>query len=146
MKNILGNILAVIYFIVPMLMVLLMLLFTPVGFLMDANTVLSSGFAGPNNYMAFVGICGLSTGVSLLIPPLRRIYRALPWLYSFIKIFFINMIILVIGIMILNFGYEVNTESRHTAFFLLMLAQIIVCRVAMCLYFKWKPVQSVKEG
>lgn len=148
MKNnsasLLGNAVAVIYFICPMLAVMLILFFSPVGFLMEISTIRNSGFSGPNNTAALVGICGFSIGLSLLIPPLRKMYKALPWLYSFVKIFFLNMVILCIGVSILNYGYQVVNEARHTTSFVLMIVQIIVCRGAMSYYFRRKPIKYIE--
>lgn len=144
MKNLFGSIAAVAYFIFPMSLVILLLLFMPFGFLMDVSTIRTSGFAGPNTAASFIGMCGLFIGLSLLIPPLRKMYRALPWFYPFIKIFYVDLVILNIGLAILNYGYQVISEVRHTLFFILMIVQIALCRLAMCYYFKLKPVKRIE--
>jgi biotin transporter BioY len=72
-------------------------------------------------------------------------YYALPWLYPFTKIFFADLVILNIGLTILNIGYEVDNSARHTTAFVLMIVQIIVCRIAMCIYFKLRPVRHIEE-
>lgn len=144
-KNLLGYIIATIYFIFPMSLILLMLTFMPIFFLTDVSTVRSSGFAGQNTAGLFIGMCGLFTGVSLLVPPLRKMYRVLPWLYSFVKIFYVNLIILCIGLLILNFGYQTQNDARHTVFFILMILQVVICRLAMCIYFKTKPAKTINE-
>jgi hypothetical protein len=101
--------------------------------------------AGPNNAASFIGLCGLIIGPSLVIPTLRKMYRALPWLYPLIKIFYIDLIILNIGIAILNYGYQVDNAIRHTLYFALMIIQVSACRIAMCIYFKLRPVKHTKE-
>lgn len=145
LKNILGNTVAAIYFIFPMSIVLLLLIFMPLGFLSDVSAIRDSGFAGKNIANSFIGVCGLFIGLSLIIPPLRKMYRALPWLYSFIKISYVNLVILCIGESILNYGYELQSDSRHTIFFILMIVQIIICRMAMSIYFKLRPVKNIEE-
>lgn len=145
LKNLLGYIIATIYFIFPMCLVLLMLILMPLFFITDVSTVRSSGFAGQNTAGLFIGMCGLFTGVSLLIPTLRKMYRVLPWLYSFVKIFYVNLIILGIGLIILNFGYQTQNNTRHTVFFILMILQVVICRLAMCIYFKIKPAKIINE-
>lgn len=142
--NLMGNTAAAVYFIFPMSFVILLLLFTPFGFLTDVSTIRASGFAGPNTPASSIGICGLVIGLSLLIPPLRKIYRALPWFYHFVKIFYADLIILNIGLAILNYGYQVVSEARHTFFFVLMIVQIALCRLAMCYYFKIRPVKRIE--
>lgn len=144
-KNLLGNTIAVIYFFFPMIFILLLLIFMPIGFLADVSSTMDSGFAGRNSAASFIGICGLFIGLSLLIPPFRRMYRALPWLYPLTKILYVNLIILCIGETILNFGYEVQSNTRHIIFLVLMLVQIVICRIGMCIYFKLKPVKYIEE-
>lgn len=141
----LGNIAAVVYFVFPMSLILLVLFFMPVGFLNSVSVVRDSGFAGQNSCAEFIGISGLFIGLSLLIPPFRKMYRVLPWLYSFTKIFYANLLIIGIGESILNFGYEVQNNARHSTFFILMIVQLFICRIGMCIYFKLKPVKYVEE-
>lgn len=145
LKSLLGSTVAVIYFIFPMSFALLMLIVIPLGFLSDVSAIRGSGFAGQNITGAFIGLCGLIIGLSLLIPPLRKIYQVLPWLYSFTKIFYVNLIILCIGLAILNFGYQVQSDARHTIFFVLMLLQIVICRIVMCIYFKFRPAKYIEK-
>lgn len=145
LKSLLGSTAAAIYFIFPMSFILLLLIIMPLGFLTDVSAVRNSGFAGQNAATALIGVSGFCIGLSTLIPALRKMYRVLPWLYTFVKIFFINLVILNIGTMILNYGYEVNSEARHTTFFILMIVQIVICRAIMCIYFKLKPVKPIEE-
>ncbi len=145
-KNVLGNLMAFSYFLFPMFAILLVMLFSPLFFLTEVSSMRDSGFAGPGSAEAFIGACGLCIGISLLIPYLRRMYRALPWLFSFVKIMYINVVILMTGTLILRYGYEVNDEARHSLYFLLMIAFTIVCRLIMCIYFKLRPAIPKKEG
>ena len=145
LKSLLGSMGAVLYFVFLMSFVILLLVFYPIMFPSEVSSIRDSGFAGPNNATSFIGVCGLIIGLSTLIPPLRKMYYAFPWLYSFVKIFFVNLIILCIGITILNYGYQTVNEARHTLFFTLMIIQIIVSRIAMCIYFKIKPVKFFEE-
>lgn len=142
LKRILGNTLVAAYFIFPFSIILLVLLLMPLLFLMDVNAIMASGFAGPNLAASFIGVSGLFIGLSLLIPPLRKIYRVFPWLFPFVKIFFINFVILNIGLAILNFGYEISNEARHTTFFVLMIVQLVICRLGMSIYFRLRPVHK----
>ncbi len=142
--SLIGSLFAALYFISAMLLAIFIIVFTILSFPSNVSTVRESGFAGPNTDIGIVGACGLIIGLSMLIPPLRKMYYALPWLNSFIKIFFINYVILNIGMLILNYGYQVNNEARHKNFFILMLIQIVVCRIGMCIYFKLRPVKHLE--
>ncbi|WP_027632094.1 hypothetical protein [Clostridium hydrogeniformans] len=145
LKSLFGNTAAAIYFIFPMSFILFTLLFMPLFFLSSVSAVRISGFAGISMTFEFISVCGFVIGLSLLIPPFRKIYKAFPWLYSFTKIFYANLIILSIGLGILNKGYEIQNTTRHTIFFILMIVQVFICRVAMCVYFKLKPVKNIEE-
>lgn len=145
LKDLFGVIVAVVYFIFPMSLVILMLLLTPLMFPNAISTIINSGFAGPGKEWGFIAMCGFFISLSLLIPVLRRIYLSLPWFYPFIKIFFMNFIIMNIGILILNYGYQVNNEARHIVFFSIMVLQLLICRIAMCFYFKYRPVKAYVE-
>lgn len=140
-KSFLGSMAAVIYFFIFMSTAILFLIFYPFMFISDVGMIIDSGFGVPVSATAFLVSCGTIIGLSTLIPPLRKMYYVLPWLYSFVTIFFMNLIILCAGIAILNYGYETVNEARHTLFFALMILQIIVCRIAMCIYFKIKPIR-----
>jgi len=140
MRSFIGWFFAGGYFVFFMIPVLILLIFTPIMFISEVNSIRSSGFPGHSAQSAIIGIVGFFTGLSLLIPPLRRMYRLLPWLYPFVQIMFVNLVIINIGHLILNYGYEEIDETRHSLFFTLMIAQLIVCRLAMCVYYKFKPI------
>lgn len=143
MKKLLGGTAVTLYFIYGMGLALLILIFMPIGFLMDVDTILTSGFATADMAVEFISITGLIIGISMVIPSLRKIYKVFPWMYSFVKIFYFNLIILCVGLSILNKGYEVTNTTRHTIALIIMIIQIIICRLYMCLYFKKKPVKSI---
>ena len=56
------------------------------------------------------------------------------------------MVILMIGISILNFGYKTIDPSRHTLFYTIMTLFVVVGRLGMSVYFKWRPVNIEEEG
>ena len=143
MKKLLGGTAVTLYFIYGMGLALLILIFMPIGFLLDVDTILTSGFATADMAVEFISITGLIIGISMVIPSLRKIYKVFPWMYSFVKIFYFNLIILCVGLSILNKGYEVTNTTRHTIALIIMIIQIIICRLYMCLYFKKKPVKSI---
>nr|BAA31536.1 unnamed protein product [Bacillus sp.] [Bacillus sp. (in: firmicutes)] len=145
LKKIFGFTFATLYFIFPMGFVILLLVITPMLFMSDVSVIRTSGFAGPNDGIVLISIAGLFIGISLLVPVLRKVYDVFPWLYPFIKIFFVSYVILHLGTVILNYGYEINNPTRHTIFYILMIAFIIVGRLAMSFYFWKKPVNIGRE-
>lgn len=135
LKSALGSAVAVIYFIAVMWWLLLLLLLVPIMSFSDIKAIRDSGFSTSNVSLTFIGVFGFLIGLSLLIPPCRKMYHKLPWLFPYVKILFIDVIIMGIAITILNFGYEVQSNLRHNTFFVFMVAQIIICRILMCIYF-----------
>lgn len=145
LKILLGGIFAAIYFIIPMGIVILLLVITPLMFPSEVNTVRTSGFAGPDYSIGFISMGGIIIGISLLVPVLRKVYDVFPWLFSFIKIFYVSFVILRLGITILNYGYEVNDPTRHMLFYILMIVFVLIGRLAMSYYFWKRPVNIGKE-
>ena len=143
LKSFLGNAAAVIYFFAVMLVLMLMLIIVPLILISKIDTIREVGFATSTIGTTFIGVFGIFIGISLLVPAFRKMYYKLPWMFPFVKILFIDVVILSIGVMILNFGYEVQSESRHTLFFFLMLSQLILCRATMCIFFSKKKVQYI---
>ena len=81
----------------------------------------------------------------MLVPAFRKCFRKLPWLYPYITILMADVTILSIGIELLNYGYQVQSDSRHTLFLWLMIVVIVVLRVAMCIYFHKKPMRIARD-
>ena len=133
LKSFLGNTMAFLYFIFVMLWILLLLAFVPFGLFMDIQIIRESGFSTTNIGMTFIAILGLFIGISLIVPVFRKMYYKLPWLLSYVKIFYCNLVIMSIATSILNYGYEVQDSKRHMIFFILMIAQIVICRIGMCI-------------
>jgi len=143
-KHFLANIAALIYFIVIMLPTILLLILVPVlSLLIDITTIRVSGFATANTGEAFIGVFGIIIGISLLVPPFRRIYYKLPWLFPLVKIFYVNVVITSIATIIMNFGYEIQDETRHNVFFALTIAEIVIGRILMSLWFNKRKVEYI---
>ncbi len=64
-------------------------------------------------------------------------------LVSLIKILYINVVILGLGVTILNYGYEVQSPDRHNLYYMLMIIQLIASRILMCIYFERKNVEYI---
>ena len=113
--------------------------------LTDISTIIKSGFATQTIGFIFLVIFGLVFGITMLVPAFRKCFRKLPWLYPYITILMADVTILSIGIELLNYGYQVQSDSRHTLFLWLMIAVIVVLRVAMCIYFHKKPMRIARD-
>lgn len=145
LKSFLGNTMAFLYFIFIMIWILLLLALVPFTLFMDIQTIRESGFSTTDFGMTFMAVFGLFIGISLILPMLRKMYYKLPWLLSYVKILYCNLVIMSVATYILNYGYEVQNSKRHMIFFILMIAQIVICRIGMCIYFNKRPVQYIGE-
>lgn len=140
-----SDIIAIIWFVFAVLPSMLFLAFVPMMVLMDIDTVLSSGFSTVNMEFMMLGVACIPFGITMMVPCFRKCFEKLPWLFPFIIVLIVDTLIITIGFSILNFGYEVQSESRHTLFFALMIVQIVLCRIGMSVYFKLKPLNNIKE-
>ena len=82
----------------------------------------------------------------MFVPAFRKCFDKLPWLFPYIIILTADVTILSIGIEILNFGYQTQNDSRHTLFLVIMILQMILCRIAMCIYCHKKPIKNVRDN
>ena len=106
---------------------------------------MDSGFGTQPIGFTFLLVFGLVFGITMLVPAFRKCFRKLPWLYPYITILTADVAILSIGIELLNYGYQVQSDSRHTLFLVLMIVQIAVCRIAMCILCHKKPIRIARE-
>ena len=143
--NVISNIVAVLWCISIVFPVVLCLCFIPLGLFLDIDTIRSSGFSTTNIGFSMFGAFGLLISITMMVPWFRKCFKKLPWLYAYIIISMVNILTITLGIAIVNYGYEVQSEARHTLFFVLMLVQMIICRLAMCVYVKFKPLKYNKE-
>lgn len=143
LKLFFGSLSAFLYFILVMWWIILLLAFLPIMLLDDIRIIMESGFSTVNSGMIFIGIFGLFIGLSLLIPSIRKMYYSLPWLFPYVRILYIDVVILGIATTILNYGYELQNTTRHAIFFILTIVQIVLCRIAMCIYLCRNPVKQI---
>ena len=111
----------------------------------DIASIINSGFGIESIGFTLLLIFSFIFGITMLVPAFRKCFRKLPWLYPYITILTANITILAIGIQILNYGYQVQSDTRHMLFFVLMIVQIIVCRLAMCIFCHKKPMRIARE-
>jgi Ca2+/H+ antiporter len=140
---VLKNVAAFLFFFGVMGWILLILGIMPLMMLSEIQKIRTIGFATMSIAPAAVGVCGLFVGLSMLVPAFRKIYQFLPWLSAYVKMFFLNLIITAVGFEIVNYGYEVQNSSRHTLFFILAILLMVVCRIAMGLYYYLRPAKPV---
>lgn len=145
MKEWISNIAAVLWFFGVLIWVLLMLLIALIILPGDITSIMESGFGTQSSGFTFLSLFGLISGITMLVPAFRKCFRKLPWLYPYITILTADVAILSIGIELLNYGYKVQSDARHTLFFVLMVVQIVVCRIAMCIFYHKKPMRIVEE-
>jgi hypothetical protein len=146
MKNAISNIFAFLWFFGVLLwVVLFMLIAVPMIFFINIMGMINTGFATSTIGLVFVFLSGFILAITGWVPAFRKCYIKLPWLYPLSSMLMIHLIILSIAEEILAKGYAVISAPRHTATLIIMIVQIIACRIAMCFYFYKKPL-IVKKG
>ena len=145
MKRWISNIAAVLWFFGVLIWMLLMIPITLIMLPSDITSIMDSGFGTQPIGFTFLLVFGLVFGITMLVPAFRKCFRKLPWLYPYITILTADVAILSIGIELLDYGYQVQSDSRHTLFLVLMIVQIAVCRVAMCILCHKKPMRIARE-
>lgn len=144
--HVLGIVFAIGYFFSFFFWGLVLMLISPLQFYNAFQAIIESGFASINFGVNFLCVISIFIAPTLLLPPLRRYYDLLPWLFPYVKIIFLDILILSLSIMLLNYGYAVQNEARHTIFLFLTGAFLIVARLLMCLYFHKKPMIEEREN
>ncbi len=145
MKRWISNIAAILWFFGVVIWMLLMLFIALIMLPNDIASIINSGFGIESIGFTLLLIFSFIFGITMLVPAFRKCFRKLPWLYPYITILTANITILAIGIQILNYGYQVQSDTRHMLFLVLMIVQIIVCRLAMCIFCHKKPIRIARE-
>lgn len=140
-----STIAAVLWFFGVLIWVLLILPVTLIMLPEDITFIMDSGIGIHTNGFTFLSIFGFVFGITMLVPAFRKCFFKLPWLYPYITILTADVAILSFGIELLNYGYQVQSDSRHTLFLVLMIVQIAVCRIVMCIRCHKKPVRIARE-
>ncbi|MBF0779664.1 MULTISPECIES: hypothetical protein [unclassified Granulicatella] len=145
MNKLIVNIIEKLWLIVISLVLVLSTISIPALF-DSIHTVLQSGFGTTQVALSILAIVSLFSGITMLVPLFRKNFYKYPWLYPYIIILTVNLAILAVGIEILNYGYQVQNEARHTLFFWIMVVQLIVSRLAFCIFCHKKTVRVVRES
>ena len=145
MKRWISNIAAILWFFSMLLWMLLML---PLALLMlpnDMTVIMESGFGTQPVGFVLLFVFAFVFGITMLVPAFRKCFYKLPWLYPYITILTADVAILAIGIEILNYGYQVQNDARHALFYVLMIIQIVVCRIVLCIICHKRPMTIARE-
>lgn len=141
MKNTIANIFAFLWFFGVLLWtILLMFIGILVIFFGDIIVMLESGFSTSTIGFAFLYLSGLVFAITGWVPAFRRCYYKLPWLYPLSVILTMHMIILSVAETILAKGFQVISTPRHIVTIIIMIVQVIICRLLMCIYLKRHPM------
>jgi hypothetical protein len=141
MRNFLLNALAILYFLVLMVPSILMLLLVVLFMLTDIYLVLKIGYPRSNAWIFMASLFSLIVGISTLVPAFRRMYRIFPWLFACVRMFLYNLLILSAALWLVNYGYEVQNDARHGLFAVITILLIVICRLAMSIYFHYRPAR-----
>ena len=141
MKNIIANIFAVLWFFGVLIWTLLIMFVAILSiFFGEIVDMLKFGFSSEPIGFVFLFLFGLVFGITGWVPAFRRCYYKLPWLYPLSTIMTMDLLILSIAEAILAKGLQVSNTSRHAATIIIMILQVVICRIVMCIYLKKNPM------
>jgi hypothetical protein len=141
MKNIISNLFAVIWFFGVLIWTVLLLFFVNLMILFsDIMGMIKSGFSSSTVGFVFLFLVGFVFWITGLVPAFRKCYYKLPWLYPLSMIMTMHLVILSIAEEILAKGFQVISTPRHVAAIVIMIVQVVGCRLIMCIYLKKNPM------
>ncbi len=106
----------------------------------DIIGMLKTGFSQSTVGFALLMYASFMFWLTGLVPAFRRCYYRLPWLYPFNMILTMDLAILSIAETILSIGFSEVSTTRHVVAVILMVLQLVGCRIAMCIYLKKNPM------
>lgn len=137
MKRFLSNLLAILWFFGVTIWVLLFVALVDIMIIfMDILGPIQSGFSTTTIGFIVLFVAGFAFALTGWIPPFRKCYYKLPWLYPASMILTMHLFILSVAETIINKGYTVMSTPRHVISIIIMIIQLVVCRVIMCWYLK----------
>lgn len=137
MKRFLSNLLAILWFFGVIIWVLLFVALVDIMIIfMDILGPIQSGFSTTTIGFIVLFVAGFAFALTGWIPPFRKCYYKLPWLYPTSMILTMHLFILSVAETIINKGYTVISTPRHVISIIIMIIQLVVCRVIMCWYLK----------
>lgn len=141
MKRFLSNLLAILWFFGVIIWVLLFVALVDIMIIfMDILGPIQSGFSTTTIGFIVLFVAGFAFALTGWIPPFRKCYYKLPWLYPTSMILTMHLFILSVAETIINKGYTVMSTPRHVISIIIMVIQLVVCRVIMCWYLKKHPM------
>lgn len=141
MKNTISNIVAVIWFFGVVIWALIFGYIFVLGIIFaDISSMLKSGFSGGTIGYVMLIFLGLIFAITGWVPAFRKCYYKLPWLYPLCMFMMMYLTIVTIAEEILAKGFSVINPTRHVVTIVIMILQIIVCRVLMCIYLRKNPM------
>lgn len=141
MKNTISNIFAFLWFFGVLLWTILFMFIVILGiFFGDIIVMLKSGFSSPPMGFVFLSLSGPVFAITGWVPAFRRCYYKLPWLYPLSIIMTMHLVILSVAETILAKGFQVINTPRHMVTIIIMIVQVMICRLVMCIYLKKNPM------
>lgn len=141
MKNIISSIFAILWFFGVLLGTMFFGIFALIAiFFINIVGMLKSGFPTQTVGFIFCFLAALVFSITGWVPALRKCYYKLPWLYPLCMMMTMHLFILSIAEVILAKGFSVINTPRHIAAVVIMIIQLIICRISMCIYFKKNPM------
>lgn len=141
MRRIVSNLLAVLWFFGVLVEALLFsALYILVVVFDHIAGALRTGYATSPGGIVVCFAVGAILVITGWVPALRKCYYKLPWLYPLSMLMAMHLFIISIAEIILSKGFSVMNMPRHIITVVIMVIQLLVCRMIMCIYLKKYPL------
>lgn len=105
----------------------LLVILAPIYFIFDVSRFFINGTIN-NTCLTMLYVFGVFGGASMLIPVVRKSYDIVPWMYFFVKVIFLDLMIMGVT---LKSIFIINNQEISL---LIMLLIFIILRIIMCIY------------
>ncbi len=141
MKDKIANIFAILWFFCVLIETVFFTAIIILGvFFCDIMAMLKSGFTSSAIGFIFLFIASFIFSITGWVPAFRKCYYKLPWLYPLCMFLVMHLFILSTAEVILAKGFSIISPTRHVTTIIIMVVQVVACRVAMCWYLKKNPM------
>ena len=140
MKNTLANIVSTIWFVIVIVGTILLELLTILIIVSNLHVMLKNGVSTGSVGLTICFVVGGIYGLTGVIPFLRRSYYKFPWLYPFCTMLTMDLFIVSIAEEVLSKSFSVMNPARQSAGIVLAIILVVILRVLMCVYLKFKPM------
>lgn len=142
-SKVISNLITIAYEVTCMPILVLVAIFFPIMNIIDAFTIISTGYTVYGDYIDLIMAISLLMYISLRFRALRRIYIIFPSLFETLKYLIISGIFTGIGVEVLNWSHIVLTPGRKMFGIGMFILSLVLWRLFVSIYYRKKPLSKI---